>query len=629
MPDSDLKLTDAIPTITSVSPDRLRRMWRGPGWRGASGTVRSVRTYIFGLILAVLLPSLVFSGFLVRLSARHEQDSLASTVRERAETAAEAVDMLLSAVRGQLFGLASAERVDGAGLKVFYQRASQIIDQRQIMVALSDATGQQIFNTRAPLGDSLPMAPDLGAIRRVVETGMPYISNLGLSALTREPEVTVNVPLMRDGKVAYVLSANVLPLVRDLLPRLHLPADWLCMISDRAGYTIARTRAGNRFVGQISRPGFLARVRSADHGWFSGVSRDGVPSYVGFTHARLAGWNVAVAIPAGDLLGPVHRSTRLLLLAGMAILSLALLAAFIIARRISRPIVRLVADARAVGGGAQLSLRPTGLRETDAVMRSLHLASDRLARHAAERDEAMVKLRDSEQGFRGLAEELAQVNAERTRLLHGTVQAQESERARLARELHDSLGQYVTALHLGLKAIEVHCAPDAAGRGQLAALNALTTDVGRELNRLAWELRPTALDDLGLETAVRQLVEDWAERSRLQFDLHVALVRGERLPANVETTLYRALQEAITNVVKHAGAARVSVILEALDSEARLIVEDDGRGIAQVAVGGPGTQDTRRLGLVGMRERLALVRGALEVECTAGKGTTLFVRVPL
>lgn len=629
MSGSDLKPTDTLAATRPAGIGWLRRVWRNVGWRGAGDTGRSVRTYIFGLILVVLLPCLGFNAFLVLLSARHEQRTLASVVWNRADAASNMVDLLLSTIRGRLVGLAGAERVDGDGLRVFYQRASQAIGQRHLMVVLSDPTGHQLFNTLTRFGDTLPMDWDIDAIRRVVETRQPYISNLNISTVTGKPQVTVNVPVLKDGSVAYVLSANVLPLLHDVLTRLDLPADWLCMISDRAGYTIARTRAGDQFVGVLSRPAFLAHVRGAERGSFSGVSRDGVPSYVSFSHARLAGWTLAVGIPTAALRDPVYRSTELLLAAGVTIVSLALLAAFMIARRISRPIVRLVADARAVGEGCRLMPRPTGLQETDAVMCSLHQAGEGLARNAAERDEAMAKLRHSEQGFRSLAHELAEVNAERTRLLFGTVQAQEAERARLARELHDSLGQYVTALRLGLKAIEVHCAPDAAGLGQLAALHTLTSDVGRELNRLAWELRPTALDDFGLETAVRQLVEDWAERSGLQFDLHIALGQGKRLPPAVETTLYRALQEALTNVVKHAGAARVSVILEASDSEVRLIVDDDGVGIPRVPDGGEGAPGMRRLGLVGMRERLALVKGTLEVECTSGKGTTLFARVPL
>ena len=129
---------------------------------------------------------------------------------------------------------------------------------------------------------------------------------------------------------------------------------------------------------------------------------------------------------------------------------------------------------------------------------------------------------------------------------------------------------------------------------------------------MAWELRPTALDDLGLETAITQYLEEWAERSRLHFDLQVSL-GDRRLPATVETTVYRALQEAVTNVVRHADAEHVAVILEAKAHQLQLIVEDNGKGFPAEPEDG-GASRSLRLGLLGIRERLALIDGTLEVE---------------
>jgi signal transduction histidine kinase len=143
---------------------------------------------------------------------------------------------------------------------------------------------------------------------------------------------------------------------------------------------------------------------------------------------------------------------------------------------------------------------------------------------------------------------------------------------------------------------------------------------------MAWEIRPTALDDLGLQKAIAQYLEEWAERSDLHIDQEVRIGRT-RLPSAIETTLFRVVQEAVTNVVKHAGADHIAVILDSDRAEVRLVIEDNGRGFAaeDSALVAPG----RRLGLVGIRERLALVKGTLEVESLAGEGTTLYVRVPL
>ena len=162
----------------------------------------------------------------------------------------------------------------------------------------------------------------------------------------------------------------------------------------------------------------------------------------------------------------------------------------------------------------------------------------------------------------------------------------------------------------------------------MAQLRDLTSEIGHEVNRMAWELRPTALDDLGLETAITQYIEEWGERSRLHFDLQLSL-GDRRLPQTVETTVYRALQEAVTNVVRHAGAANGwPSSSRRRTQQLQLIVEDDGKGFRpdDTEGGAPGAQ---RLGLLGVRERLALVDGSLEVESSPGAGTTLFVRVPV
>lgn len=234
-------------------------------------------------------------------------------------------------------------------------------------------------------------------------------------------------------------------------------------------------------------------------------------------------------------------------------------------------------------------------------------------------------------------ERRAEAEAELSQVLHRTVLDQEAERLRIARELHDQLGQSLTLLHLGIEDIG-RASPDSAEvQRRVAALKALTTEVGREVSRLAWEIRPAALDELGLHAAMRTLLEAWSARTGVAFDLEVA-TDDWLAPAAVETTLYRVLQEALTNVARHAGAHHVGVVLGMADGQANLIIEDDGSGFdTGEADSDPGqptgkataTPAAPRLGLRGMRERLALVGGTLEIESAPGRGTALFVRVKL
>jgi light-regulated signal transduction histidine kinase (bacteriophytochrome) len=274
----------------------------------------------------------------------------------------------------------------------------------------------------------------------------------------------------------------------------------------------------------------------------------------------------------------------------------------------------------------RLSLLEVVLQRIDQIAREREAARLKQEALTAELDRRLEQWQAVAAKLKQEAERRAVLEAELSQVLRSTVEDQEAERRRIARELHDTLGQTLTLLQLGLDGLG-RCLPEDDGlQSQVAALKGLAKGVGAEVNRLAWEIRPTALDDLGLETAIRHLTEIWAERSSVPIGLHLAL-NDRRLDPGVETTLYRVLQEALNNIVRHADATRVGVLLEASEKEVRMIVEDDGRGFT--TDGGPNDKSAKRLGLLGIRERLSLVSGALEIEAAPGQGCTLFVRVPL
>jgi len=205
--------------------------------------------------------------------------------------------------------------------------------------------------------------------------------------------------------------------------------------------------------------------------------------------------------------------------------------------------------------------------------------------------------------------------------LRRVVQAQELERGRLARELHDETGQALTSILLGLKPLEEALAEHPA-RAALAELREHVVAALQDVRRLAVELRPAVLDDYGLVAALERLTEAFAEQTGIRVDFHSAL--GEkRLPQEVETALYRVVQESLTNIVKHANARSVSISLARRASGVAAVIEDDGAGFDPRAVREGG------VGLLGMRERLALLDGRIEIESRPGAGTTLVAEVPL
>ncbi len=203
--------------------------------------------------------------------------------------------------------------------------------------------------------------------------------------------------------------------------------------------------------------------------------------------------------------------------------------------------------------------------------------------------------------------------------LRRVMEAQELERRRLARELHDQTGQELTSVLLGLKAVE-EAKSDGERAEALAGVRELVVGTLHDVRRIAVELRPKALDDFGLVAALERLRETFSEQTGMRVDLESQI--RERLPTQVETALYRIVQEALTNIVKHAQASAVSIVLARKANVVTAVIEDDGRGFNLAA--------TREgLGLLGMGERLALLGGKLKIESSHGAGTTIVAEVPL
>lgn len=320
---------------------------------------------------------------------------------------------------------------------------------------------------------------------------------------------------------------------------------------------------------------------------------------------------------------------------------------------------RIVARAEGAAPDVRWHLRKDGSRVfIDGTTRALIDERGRVTgflkvgQDVTDRRIAEEQLRESEAGLRSLAETLEARVAERTVELSATnrallreirereraeevrrtllrllITAEENERGRISRELHDHMGQQLTGLLLGLRVLEGE--PSAEGRHlRVQQLSELASSLARDLHTIALELRPPALDNLGLERALRSHLEEWSERHGILSDFQAAGLADVDLGSEVETTLYRIVQEGLTNVAKHARASRVSLVLERRGGMINAILEDDGVGFTPDVMNELSTSG-RQLGLRGMRERLTLLRGELEIETTPGKGATLFARVPL
>lgn len=299
----------------------------------------------------------------------------------------------------------------------------------------------------------------------------------------------------------------------------------------------------------------------------------------------------------------VKTMTGQMLLTTVVVSAVGIAAAVLLTWVVTRPILELKTAAEAVGqGDLQQQVRPWADDEIGDLAIAFNTMTADLARAEEERAER---------------EHL------RAQLLEKVITAQEEERRRIARELHDETGQALTSLMVRLQMMNQQC-PLPELKPQMDELREGLAETLDNIHNLSMELRPSVLDDLGLAAALQRYVQDYNRRYLASVDLLVVGLDEERLPPPVETAVYRIVQESLTNIARHAHAKNGSVLVERRHGRVRVIVEDDGIGFdpEQVARNG-------RLGVYGMKERAELLGGTLTIETEPGQGASVFVEVPL
>jgi len=268
---------------------------------------------------------------------------------------------------------------------------------------------------------------------------------------------------------------------------------------------------------------------------------------------------------------------------------------------LTRPILALVAATKSVAKG---NFSPRVSRWADDEIGDLAEAFNAMTEELAHTDE----LRREREGLR-------------RQLMEKVITTQEDERRRIARELHDSTSQNLTSLIVGLRVMETNCAKCAA-QSKATDLREVASKTLDEVHDLSMRLRPRVLDDLGLAAALERLVSEWQARHKIPVDVEIQLL--ERLPGEVETAIYRIIQETLTNIARHADASSASILVERHGDLVRAIVEDDGIGFEANT-----NQGERHLGLLGMRERAELLNGTLVIESSPEHGTSIYIEIPL
>ena len=304
------------------------------------------------LVLATALPLVGLASFAMIRAVGNERTRIERDAKERVADLLANVDRQIISIQAELSVLAVSPSLQRGDFAAFDRQMREALKIQGTSIVLHDLKAQQLLSTNRPYGEQLPRATNSEMHDRVVQTGKPQISDLIIGAVLRRPILTVGVPVLIDGKVAYVLAMGVGPeILSALLNEQNLPPGWNAGIFDRNGLIVAHNHDLGRLVGQPATPSLRAKISKSLEGWFSSVTKEGVPVYSAFRRSPISGWTVAIGLPSEFIDAPLHRTQWFVFGGGVTALSVSLALAWWMARAIRRPVESLTAIARAMGSG--------------------------------------------------------------------------------------------------------------------------------------------------------------------------------------------------------------------------------------------------------------------------------------
>ena len=589
----------------------------------------SLRAHLLLLVVGTLVPVLVIAAVLVRRVVADNRRAVEQRLLETARAAAAVVDAELAGTIRALQGLVESDRLTTNDIPAFYTQALRLQSTQPtwsgISLALPD--GQQIVNTARLLPEPLPMVADRESFERAVSTRTPIVGNLQRGQLTQQLGFIVRVPVLRDDRVVYVLSAWITSndFAQVLLSQVPLPGEWVRGVMDANHVVVARSRDPDRFVGQQATPGFLRRRATAVESVYRDVSLDGTVVYGAFSRASMSGWTAGVGVPASSVEAPFRQSMMAMAATAMLLLGLGGGGAYVISRRISQELSASTAEAEAIASGLHPSRTRSRVTELQRLL-------DALARSAA-----LLETRQRERD-----EQLAHANAARA-AAEAADRAKDEFLAMLGHELRNPLAPALTAIHLmKLKgAGDTSRERDVIER-QIRHMSRLVDDLLdiSRLRRGAIELRRERFE---IADAVARAVEMTSplfteKQHRLDVDLPAGLViDADRI------RIAQVLANLLANAAKYTEpGGHIALRVRVEEHSVRIECRDTGIGIApdlvprvfDLFVQGQRGLDRRQgglgLGLAVARTLVELHGGTIEAKSEGtGKGSTFTVRLPV
>jgi signal transduction histidine kinase len=561
----------------------------------------TIRSWLGGLVAAVAVPLVLLAALLYASQARREQHAARLTALRIAKATAARLSRLHSASRGLLERVTESPALQHAdahscdSLFALIDYFPQYAD-----LFLFDRQGNLVCSVQPQAADrSLSLAARRW-IERELRAGRLHPGRASIVLVESRWVSVITAPVLVRGELTGTAVLLELP---EVIGGETLPPGGVVTLLDRNGTIITRTSDPLRWSGQNVGTQPLTRlVLQEKEGVAEERGVDGVSRQYGYTYLPEAGWYVYAGLPTAAVMAPVRQTFVRGAVGGIAIIAAVLGVAALLARAIQRPIRSLAAATESLARGGYWKVKVS-----DAPLEIAQLA-DTFNVMVERREASQRRMYDGERKLKALSDRLLLV--------------QEEERTRIARELHDDLGQSLTALKMDVLGLLDR--PEAAGSGSPIAgrivrtLDAMVTAV----QRISSELRPSVLDDLGLVAAIESEARLFEERTGIECEL--SLQTDVDIDNVRVTIIYRIVQEALTNVARHSDAGRVELRMRERGSELLLEVRDDGRGVTAGEV-----RDPLSLGFIGIRERADLVGGTVYIEGVPGRGTIVSVRIPL
>lgn len=604
-------------------------MWYRSMRRARPGTSHPwpLRWHLALLIAGAMLPVVVFSGVIVLRLSGQMQDAIELRLQRSAHGISWAFDREVAASLRTLQALAQSEHLERGELDAFRSEALRVQQTQPswLTVLLLDAEGQQLVDSSLPRGEPLPRTNELESLRRTVETREPAVGDLAQRSHDQRWAFRIRVPVLREGRVVYVLSAAITPqALADIVTRLQPVEDveLTRVIVDRRGTVAYRTRDPERFIGAPATLSFLENTQGeATEGVFRSITLEGRDSYVAFSRSPISGWTSAVVVPVEVIDGPFWRSLLAIAASGGLAILVSVAGALVFARRFARSIRSAEVAAEALAGGAQPQVEPSGIAEVERLGQSLERSAGLLRQHEEEERRARLGL---EAAVRARDEFLSLASHElKTPLTSLMLQTQLLERRQQRGEL------------LPAESLQRVLDQTARQTQRLARLVNDMLDISRlSAGKLSLETETFDLAELARDVVAKlgpQLSEARCEVSVLAVEAVVGTWDRYRLE--------QVLTNFLTNAARYAPGKPVEVSVRRLEYRAELRVRDYGRGIAQEdqerifrkferAVGGREVSGLG-LGLFIVREIVEMHGGTVRVESELGQGAAFLAVLPL